>query len=254
MSAETQDTQVYKPWLRRLLQLCAIGFMMMSQIALVPDIVKVTNRASMGYTSSKNGPVVTASDVKLLDAGQQALDEQVSLIVKHMSKYRTEHMAALALSIRRIYPNIRVIVGDDTPEYSGNNPPEWSKHPQTTLMALPPDCGLALGRNILVDAVTTPYFVLLDDDFIVTENTRLESMLQVLFDNPDVDIVGGGLTDDSKPGGDVVVVVCCMFVVSSCDCVIRLFIVWSANSSSKTWKSGSLLPDYCWTSKRMSPC
>lgn len=48
--------------------------------------------------------------------------------------------------------------------------------------------------NILVQLVTTPYFLLLDDDFLFTKYTRIERLLGVLLSNPDVSVVGGGLS------------------------------------------------------------
>ena len=45
---------------------------------------------------------------------------------------------------------------------------------------LVPRVGLSAGRNALVEACTTKYFVLLDDDVFFTASTRLELMLEVL--------------------------------------------------------------------------
>lgn len=45
----------------------------------------------------------------------------------------------------------------------------------------------------MLDRVATPYFVLLDDDFVFTQQTTLEKLFQVLERNPSVDIASGSL-------------------------------------------------------------
>ena len=128
------------------------------------------------------------------------MESVTTLIIKHMSLFRSKEVNLLIQSVRKFYPTIQVIVGDDTHERKNpDDPPyivpEWATDTSNTkLLFLPEDCGLSLGRNILVQSVQTPYFVLLDDDFLFTKNTRLEKFLGVLLNNPTVAIVGGGLT------------------------------------------------------------
>ena len=120
------------------------------------------------------------------------VEDTVTIVVKHMSRFRTDHMTHLHTSIRLHYPRIKILVGDDTSQ-SLSAPPAWAGHPHTELMALPPDCGVALGRNILVGSVSTPHVLLLDDDFVFTGDTRLELLLRALSTN-DVAVVGGSLS------------------------------------------------------------
>jgi GT2 family glycosyltransferase len=61
------------------------------------------------------------------------------------------------------------------------------------VISLPYDVGLSAGRNAMLDRVTTPYFVLLDDDFVFTPKTTLDRLLDVLERNANVDIVSGSL-------------------------------------------------------------
>lgn len=39
---------------------------------------------------------------------------------------------------------------------------------------------MSYGRNYLVDRVDTPFFVLCDDDIVITEHTNIEQMLRPL--------------------------------------------------------------------------
>ena len=86
-----------------------------------------------------------------------------------MSIFRQEQMGALHASIRKFFPTVRVLVGDDTFAWYGGSAPPWSRHPNTTLVALPTDAGLAFGRNVLVQMVKTPFLVVLEDDFVFTK-------------------------------------------------------------------------------------
>ena len=125
--------------------------------------------------------------------------DAVTLVVKHMSSFRKEHMSKLHASIRRWFPRVHVIVGDDTYD-DDTPPPPWASHPRTTLISLPNDCGLALGRNILVQMTKTRYVVILEDDFVFTRTTELQVMFTTLENNPAVAVVGGGLEDDKTVG------------------------------------------------------
>lgn len=117
--------------------------------------------------------------------------EDVTIIVKYMSKFRSQHMKRLHDSIRKYYPDILVIVGDDT--YANNRPP-WSKHPNTLLIALPQDVGLSQGRNMLVNMVKTPFVLVLEDDFVFTRFTNIRRLAKILRKDMSVALVGGGLT------------------------------------------------------------
>lgn len=52
---------------------------------------------------------------------------------------------------------------------------------------------LSAGRNRLVERCQTPYFLLLEDDFEVTGESRIESLASVLQTDSDVGVVCGGL-------------------------------------------------------------
>lgn len=76
----------------------------------------------------------------------------------------------LLKSLRVYYPDIGVIVADDSSRPYPEVPEEFGAMP----LVLDHDTGLSGGRNAMVDACETPYFVLLDDDFEFSEHTRLE--------------------------------------------------------------------------------
>ena len=87
---------------------------------------------------------------------------------------RPEQLARLLKSIKRYYPEVETIVYDD------------SDH----------DRGLSYGRNWLVSNVKTDYYVLLDDDFVFTEKTKIDLLKKKLDEG--YDIVAGALEQDGK--------------------------------------------------------
>jgi len=112
----------------------------------------------------------------------------VTLCVKSFE--RPECLSRLLESITEYYPDLPVLVADDS-----------ETHPDVPLPArllrLPYDTGLSEGRNILLQHVETPYFVLLDDDFIFCEQTRLELLLPLVASGA-VDILGGDIISNGK--------------------------------------------------------
>ena len=58
-------------------------------------------------------------------------------------------------------------------------------------IVLPYDSGVSLGRQRALEAVKTPYVLLLDDDFIFYSETKLEAAMQLMEQNPEIDIMGG---------------------------------------------------------------
>lgn len=77
-------------------------------------------------------------------------------------------------SIKQFYPDTPVIVYDDT-EF---------------------DRGLSWGRNYLVSKVKTKYFLLLDDDFVFTEETKIEKLIEKAEQG--YDIVAGALRENGN--------------------------------------------------------
>jgi hypothetical protein len=82
---------------------------------------------------------------------------------------RPTALANLLVSIRAHYPDIRILIGDNS--YHPTRPPG-----QYAYIPLPPDCGVAESRNQLLARVTTPYVMFADDDFLFTDETRIERL------------------------------------------------------------------------------
>jgi len=114
--------------------------------------------------------------------------QNLTAVIKTFERPSSLHR--LYRSIRKYYPELPIIVIDDgtaNPDIAGFD--DNVQYIKTTF-----DIGLSVGRNIGVSKVKTKYFVLLDDDFVFTADTRLENMYDIL-ENTDFQIVSGGVKD-----------------------------------------------------------
>jgi glycosyltransferase involved in cell wall biosynthesis len=109
------------------------------------------------------------------------VDTQLTAIIKTFE--RPVILKRLLDSIFKFYPNMNIIVVDDS-----QNPTNDSR---VTNITLPYDSGVSLGRQIALEAVSTPYVLLLDDDFIFYHKTVLEDALKTVIEDNRIDIMGG---------------------------------------------------------------
>ena len=108
------------------------------------------------------------------------VNRDVTIIVKTFE--RPVCVERLLKSIREFYPRVTVIVVDDSEEPR--------PLPKCTYLTMPFDSGASAGRNFALKHVKTPYFVTADDDFIFTEQTKLETWLEILEEHP-IDLISG---------------------------------------------------------------
>lgn len=99
---------------------------------------------------------------------------------------RPHLLANLVRSIYQRYPLAKVVVAD--------NGRQKATLPGTVeVLRLPFDCGLSAARNALIDTLQTEYLLILEDDFLFTDETRIEPLVEVLKSDPEVGVVGGAL-------------------------------------------------------------
>lgn len=110
------------------------------------------------------------------------MQDKVTLIVKTFE--RPQCINRLVYSAKIMYPNLRMIVADDSRKYS---PISGVEH-----LRMPYDSGVSAGRNLALSKVETPYVVTLDDDFVFNQHTKLERWLKIL-ENTNLDMVGGNV-------------------------------------------------------------
>jgi GT2 family glycosyltransferase len=109
--------------------------------------------------------------------------DKVTVVIKAFE--RPEELNTLLKGLRCKYPRLRIHVCDD-----GRSPTKNPFADETII--LPFDSGISAGRNALLKSVTTPYFILMDDDFIVYEETCLERLIE-LMEISGLNLIGGAV-------------------------------------------------------------
>lgn len=99
----------------------------------------------------------------------------------------------LVRSARRHLPELKIYVGDQS--HPDPFMQEFYRENDVTLIGLPYDCGVADARNRIVEHIKEEYFLLCDDDFVLTEDTSIDDARVILMAAPDVGVVGGKLVD-----------------------------------------------------------
>jgi GT2 family glycosyltransferase len=86
---------------------------------------------------------------------------------------RDDYLFDCVKSLRALYPGMPIAVADD-----GNSSDEKETKLRdagvTKYIRMPFNSGLSAGRNVLIDACETPYFLLGDDDLLYTPETHIE--------------------------------------------------------------------------------
>ena len=105
------------------------------------------------------------------------MNNNVTAIIKTFN--RRDLADKLVRSIRKYYPDLSIIVADDSTIESG-------PMQDCVYYRLPQDVGLSRGRNFLVNKVETRYTLLLDDDFEFSDSTKLGKLQDALDDGFDL--------------------------------------------------------------------
>lgn len=101
---------------------------------------------------------------------------------------RYDCLRVLLASIKNSGYKNRIIVADQNREI------DWSVYnlyPDVEVLELPYDVGLSEARNHLIQAVTAPFMLLLEDDFEFTSQTKIEKMAHLMGVEPNIGVVGG---------------------------------------------------------------
>jgi hypothetical protein len=125
----------------------------------------------------------------------------VTIVVK--SFLRFDCLRRCLDSARFFYPGVPIVVVDDSlragESYEQHADAVYCRNrPGVTWLQLPFDSGVSAGRNAGVAAVRTPLIWLIDDDHVITAETKLEALLDVLNADRSVDLVCGVIREVSR--------------------------------------------------------
>ena len=140
----------------------------------------VTARAFEAVTAVELALERTADRLARATENDAPLTE-LTVLVKTFERPRV--LRRFVASVRKFYPDLEVIVVDDSRK------PEPLDGLET--ITLPYDSGVSVGRNELVRRARTDYVLLLDDDFVFYRHTRLGPALEAMKRHPEIDIMGG---------------------------------------------------------------
>ena len=125
-----------------------------------------------------------------------SLISEVTCVIK--SFRRPKSLEKLYKSIRDFYPNIKIVVVDDSgfdfEPLTKSMKKAWDNDENLVIDLAPFDIGLSAGRNRALQLVETPFFVLLDDDFSFLKETKLETFLEYIK-TYNLDLLGGCLLE-----------------------------------------------------------
>ncbi len=107
--------------------------------------------------------------------------EQLTAMIKTFE--RPGILNRLVASIKRCYPDLHILVVDDSRESEPIAGVEW--------VTLPFNSGVSAGRSAGLSRVKTPYMLLLDDDIILYRQSGLRAALEAIKKYPEIDIMGG---------------------------------------------------------------
>lgn len=100
-------------------------------------------------------------------------------------------------SIAERYPGSPVNIADDSEVDQETDAyyAELERHGNRVLR-LPFNVGASAGRNALVEATSRPYLLFLDDDFVCTDETSVEALVDVLEADSSIGVAGGSVLQD----------------------------------------------------------
>jgi GT2 family glycosyltransferase len=118
----------------------------------------------------------------------QPLHHKLSVLIKTFDRKRS--LVKLLHSLQQRHPDLPIFIADDSKEPYRDE--IFSRFPQLDIQyyTLPFDTGLSAGRNYLLEKITTPWFLLCDDDFVVDHRLHLASTLATM-EQEQLDIGGG---------------------------------------------------------------
>uniref|UniRef100_A0A8C8U1K5 Beta-1,4 N-acetylgalactosaminyltransferase n=1 Tax=Peromyscus maniculatus bairdii TaxID=230844 RepID=A0A8C8U1K5_PERMB len=146
------------------------------------DMVSLESKSSVAkFPVTINQPIVP----KLYDPGpERKLRNLVTIATKTF--LRPHKLKILLQSIRKYYPDLTVIVADDSKE------PLEIKDDYVEYYSMPFGKGWFAGRNLAISQVNTKYVLWVDDDFLFDNKTKIEVLVDVL-EKTELDVVGGSV-------------------------------------------------------------
>jgi len=72
------------------------------------------------------------------------------------------------------------------------------KHYGHEVLLMPFDIGTAVSRNILLEKITEKYVMKIDDDFVITNKTKIDEMIELLDNVKDIHLLGMAVASEKR--------------------------------------------------------
>lgn len=112
---------------------------------------------------------------------------------------RDENLKRFVASCQTFYPELKIyIIEQGRIEEPKKKFYEYLQDEGHVIHQIPFDSGISYAREELHKIVTEPYLMYMQDDFIVTNDTKIYNMLHILKSDPNLGVVCGGLISCRK--------------------------------------------------------
>jgi len=128
------------------------------------------------------------------DTWQRSNMERVTFGI--VSFNRPAKLSRLLESIERFYPGASVAIAENGLTGWWNETLE-TRDGNRRVLLLPFDAGCSAARNCLIDRCETEYLLFLEEDFVFTQETDLQPLIEILDSDSRIGMAGGLV----KPGG-----------------------------------------------------
>ena len=126
--------------------------------------------------------------IRISEKDIENVERNVTFLYKSFE--RQKQAKRLYKCLRRYYPKAKIIIADDSKVPLVIK----SKDPNLIILHLPFNSGLSKGLAEGLKSVATEYVIRMDDDELLTPNTKVHEQLKYLQQNKEVDLVGLQLT------------------------------------------------------------
>ncbi|XP_043939529.1 beta-1,4 N-acetylgalactosaminyltransferase 1 isoform X2 [Protopterus annectens] len=166
-----------------------LQFVMYTNTLFHPNTADIVHFTTDGYEAYFSIKVQHPTPPKLYHpgtSGEYDISALVTIATKTFLRYSM--LRKLIKSIRKYYPTVKIVIADDS------NVTEKVEGPNIEQYFMPFEKGWFAGRNLAISQVTTKYFLWVDDDFIFTNETKIEKLVDVL-EKTTLDVVGGAVRE-----------------------------------------------------------
>ena len=121
------------------------------------------------------------------------------IVVSIKTFLRDEHLYNCVHSVKKYLPGVKIAICDDG--HMNKKKDEFYKILRNEghyIFTLPFDIGMMKGRNYIIEHTEESYILYMDDDYIMSPETKIYNFYEVLKHRPDIGMIGGRFQTQGK--------------------------------------------------------